>query len=290
MAGIGRPVGRRAVGQGSHSRDDQLARLLSSQYGPRWVLVGDAGHFKDFTPAQGISDALRQAKTLRRIHLYRPGPRRAGCPTAALVAVASTRDAYAMYWLARDMGVPGASTPLITSIMGEIAGSEAATRQLLRVLNPRTAPSEAFTAARVAEGRRPRTLISRANPSHTRRCCQRTQRRRSAAPHPVTVWTPPRDPPCGDSGSVAAAWLWRPRHENLQQPTRAAGAAMKRSSARRFWRIANPAQQVSDSRRPLVGGPGNGRPTHRQAPAGAAGARTARWRLRVVDLGARHGI
>jgi menaquinone-9 beta-reductase len=32
--------------------------------GPGWVLVGDAGHFKDFTPAQGIADALRQATTL----------------------------------------------------------------------------------------------------------------------------------------------------------------------------------------------------------------------------------
>jgi 2-polyprenyl-6-methoxyphenol hydroxylase-like FAD-dependent oxidoreductase len=32
--------------------------------GPGWVLVGDAGHFKDFTPGQGISDALCQAKSL----------------------------------------------------------------------------------------------------------------------------------------------------------------------------------------------------------------------------------
>lgn len=32
--------------------------------GPGWVLVGDAGHFKDFTPGQGISDAVCQAKSL----------------------------------------------------------------------------------------------------------------------------------------------------------------------------------------------------------------------------------
>lgn len=32
--------------------------------GPGWVLIGDAGHFKDFTPAQGIADALRQAERL----------------------------------------------------------------------------------------------------------------------------------------------------------------------------------------------------------------------------------
>jgi flavin-dependent dehydrogenase len=34
--------------------------------GPGWVLVGDAGHFKDPTPGQGISDALRQAVALAR--------------------------------------------------------------------------------------------------------------------------------------------------------------------------------------------------------------------------------
>src|SRR5205823_3710058 len=32
--------------------------------GPGWVLVGDAGHFKDPTPGQGIADALRQVVKL----------------------------------------------------------------------------------------------------------------------------------------------------------------------------------------------------------------------------------
>ncbi|HZE17766.1 MAG TPA: hypothetical protein VE197_19845 [Mycobacterium sp.] len=39
-------------------------RYFRRSAGPGWVLVGDAGHFKDFTPAQGIADALRQATTL----------------------------------------------------------------------------------------------------------------------------------------------------------------------------------------------------------------------------------
>ena len=42
--------------------------------GPGWVLVGDAGHFKDPTPGQGISDALRQAVELAPRD--RAGPRR----------------------------------------------------------------------------------------------------------------------------------------------------------------------------------------------------------------------
>ena len=32
--------------------------------GPGWALVGDAGHFKDPTPGQGIADALRQSEKL----------------------------------------------------------------------------------------------------------------------------------------------------------------------------------------------------------------------------------
>ncbi len=38
--------------------------FLRQAAGPGWVLLGDAGHFKDPTPAQGISDALRQAEHL----------------------------------------------------------------------------------------------------------------------------------------------------------------------------------------------------------------------------------
>ncbi|OBA78290.1 hypothetical protein A9W99_24530 [Mycobacterium sp. 1164966.3] len=117
--------------------------------GPGWVLVGDAGHFKDFTPAQGIADALRQAKTLAEsicngldhgeadAHLRRWWQWR-------------DHDAYAMYWLARDMGVAGPSTPLITAMMRQIAGSEAAAGQLLRVLNHELPPARLFTVARLA--------------------------------------------------------------------------------------------------------------------------------------------
>ncbi len=50
---VGRPRGLRAV--------DTFLREAS---GPGWVLVGDAGHFKDPAPGQGIADALRQAERL----------------------------------------------------------------------------------------------------------------------------------------------------------------------------------------------------------------------------------
>jgi flavin-dependent dehydrogenase len=120
--------------------------------GPGWVLVGDAGQFKDFTPAQGISDALRQAKTL------------AESISAGLDGESDLdaqlqrwwrwrdRDAYDMYWLAKDMGQPGTSTPLITSVMRQVARSEVGPQQLLAVINHELPPSKLFTTARLLRG------------------------------------------------------------------------------------------------------------------------------------------
>ena len=50
---VGRPRGLRSVDT-----------FLRDATGPGWVLLGDAGHFKDPAPGQGIADALRQAERL----------------------------------------------------------------------------------------------------------------------------------------------------------------------------------------------------------------------------------
>jgi menaquinone-9 beta-reductase len=118
--------------------------------GPGWVLVGDAGHFKDFTPAQGIADALRQAQQLAEMIT-------SSLDSSDLDAQLQRwwrwrdQDAYEMYWLARDMGVPGVSSPLITSVLRGIADDETATQQLLRVFNHELPPSKLFTASRMAK-------------------------------------------------------------------------------------------------------------------------------------------
>ena len=50
--------------------------------GPGWVLVGDAGHFKDPSPGQGIQDAFRQVESLEPAILRRPvGPGVGGTPS-----------------------------------------------------------------------------------------------------------------------------------------------------------------------------------------------------------------
>jgi len=128
--------------------------------GPGWALLGDAGHFKDPSPAQGIADALRQAEHLAAAV-------EAGLSGAVRVDDELRRwgrwrdqDAHEMHWFATDMGAAGASPPLATQLIRDIAGDNEATEQLLGVLNHDIRPSQLFTprrlgraAARVARDR-----------------------------------------------------------------------------------------------------------------------------------------
>jgi 2-polyprenyl-6-methoxyphenol hydroxylase-like FAD-dependent oxidoreductase len=57
----GKPRGLRAVDT-----------YLREAAGPGWALIGDAGHFKDPAPGQGIADAMRQAEKLAGTIASRP--------------------------------------------------------------------------------------------------------------------------------------------------------------------------------------------------------------------------
>jgi 2-polyprenyl-6-methoxyphenol hydroxylase-like FAD-dependent oxidoreductase len=130
--------------------------------GPGWVLVGDAGHFKDPTPGQGISDAFRQAERLARAVEDGLGNTR---PDAATQRWWRWRDddAYEMYWYAKDIGAPGVSSPFITHMLRGIAHDPDATQLFMRVINHEVRPSQLFTTSRAvrAAGR-----ALREKPSH----------------------------------------------------------------------------------------------------------------------------
>ena len=117
--------------------------------GPGWALVGDAGHFKDPSPAQGISDALRQAERLAAAV-------EAGFGEDAGLEDELRRwwrwrdqDAYEMHWFATDMGAADAFGPLATQVLRDMSGDDEATKGLLRVLNHDVRPSELFTPRRL---------------------------------------------------------------------------------------------------------------------------------------------
>jgi 2-polyprenyl-6-methoxyphenol hydroxylase-like FAD-dependent oxidoreductase len=117
--------------------------------GPGWVLVGDAGHFKDPTPGQGIGDAFRQAARLAPAIEDGLGNT---SPDAAMQRWWHWRDndAYEMYWFASDMGAPGAASPLITRLMRDLVDDPKATQMFFGVLNHDIRPSQLFTRARTA--------------------------------------------------------------------------------------------------------------------------------------------
>ncbi|MBO0873197.1 MAG: hypothetical protein J2P19_07365, partial [Pseudonocardia sp.] len=173
--------------------------------GPGWVLVGDAGHFKDFTPAQGISDALRQAQRLAAAVA-------AGLDDGANLASELRRwwqwrdhDGYEMYWFATDLGAPGPSTPLITRLLRDIAADPDATQALMRVLNHDIAPSRLFTPRRLitAAGRalrdHPDTLVATTSEiaAAIRDQVRRARLRRGTPP------TEPRMRPAGEPATSA---------------------------------------------------------------------------------------
>lgn len=113
--------------------------------GPGWVLAGDAGHFKDPTPGQGISDALRQAVELARaIELALGG---GADPDAVLGEwwAWRDRDAWEMYWFAHDMGAPGTAGLLELEVMRRIAAEPRLIADLVRVLNHDLPPSGLFS-------------------------------------------------------------------------------------------------------------------------------------------------
>ena len=117
--------------------------------GPGWALVGDAGHFKDPTPGQGISDALRQADRLAPAIVAGLG---GGTPLdQAMAAWWRWRDddAAEMAWFAGDLGKAGPVPPVLVEMLGDVvAKGEAAS--FLDVFNHRTRPSEVLTPTRLA--------------------------------------------------------------------------------------------------------------------------------------------
>lgn len=117
--------------------------------GPGWVLVGDAGHFKDFTPAQGIADALCQAKSLSTAIVATKEPGSARDDAMQRWWRRRDRRSYDMHWLALQMGRPGPSSPLITEILRRVADDPNGARTLLKVLNRDVPSTRLFTTKRL---------------------------------------------------------------------------------------------------------------------------------------------
>ncbi|MDX6649123.1 MAG: hypothetical protein QOJ97_1074 [Solirubrobacteraceae bacterium] len=116
--------------------------------GPGWALVGDAGHFKDPTPGQGIADALRQSEKLAAA-IERALGGGSGTPDRVLHDWWRWRDedGWEMYWFAHDMGAAGPTPPLLRQAQRRIAADPELTAAAVRIFNHDLRPSQVFTSA-----------------------------------------------------------------------------------------------------------------------------------------------
>ena len=117
--------------------------------GPGWVLVGDAGHFKDPSLGQGIQDAFRQVEALAPAIIGVIG----SPPSAldeALAAWARWRDGDAAehYWLAADLGQAGLAPAVLPEIARRLY-ERGQLDQFLDLFNHRSAPSKVLTPPRL---------------------------------------------------------------------------------------------------------------------------------------------
>lgn len=117
--------------------------------GAGWVLVGDAGHFKDPTPGQGISDALRQGETLAATIVQGLGGSRS--LDAALAEWWRWRDddSFEMHWFCSDMGAAGPVPRPFLEMVRDFASRPNGLDPWFEILSHRLEPSEVLTPARL---------------------------------------------------------------------------------------------------------------------------------------------
>jgi 2-polyprenyl-6-methoxyphenol hydroxylase-like FAD-dependent oxidoreductase len=118
--------------------------------GPGWVLVGDAGNFKDPTPGQGIQDAFRQVDALApAIATALDGSEEDIDSEMAAWGRWRDKDAAEHYWLATDMGKAG-STPAVVFEMERRLLEQGKIGTFLDLFySHRSRPSQVFTPPRL---------------------------------------------------------------------------------------------------------------------------------------------
>lgn len=123
--------------------------FLRESVGPGWVLVGDAGHFKDPSPGQGISDALRQSEKLAPVIV--DGLAGRSDLDAGLQEWWAWRDddAFEKHWFASDLGRAGSVLTVEGEIIARLVSTSAGRDLFLNIFNHRTRPSEVLSPARL---------------------------------------------------------------------------------------------------------------------------------------------
>lgn len=118
--------------------------------GPGWVLVGDAGHFKDPSPGQGIQDAFRQADMVapaivRGLHSGSEGELDRELREWGRWR---DKDAAEHYWFATDLGKAGPA-PTVLPVIQRRLQERGKLEPMLDLFNHRSRPSKVITPPRL---------------------------------------------------------------------------------------------------------------------------------------------
>jgi flavin-dependent dehydrogenase len=116
--------------------------------GPGWVLIGDAGHFKDPAGGRGIGDAFMQVDTLAQAIVTGLGGGGTGLD-GALAAWGRWRDREFVehYWMAADIGCAGAlATPVPQMVRRLVASGDEAL--FVDLMSHRSRPSRVLSPGR----------------------------------------------------------------------------------------------------------------------------------------------
>ena len=125
---------------------EEIRGTLSERYffreaaGPGWVLIGDAGHHKDFIIGDGMTEALLQAQSLAAAILD------GGLDGGGLPDWWRRRDveALAMFRFAQDQGMPAPAPSLVKRLYRRLARTAGGGTRLLDILERHVTPYEAI--------------------------------------------------------------------------------------------------------------------------------------------------
>src|SRR5207302_12728 len=130
--------------------------------GPGWALVGDAGHFKDPAPGQGIADAVRQAERLAECVCYGIDTHSLGDQLARWWRWRD-HDAAEWYWWARDFGQAGLQSPVVVEMFRRLAANPRTLRAAHAVAFHEARPFRVFSPV-LASAAAARLLARRGTP------------------------------------------------------------------------------------------------------------------------------
>jgi 2-polyprenyl-6-methoxyphenol hydroxylase-like FAD-dependent oxidoreductase len=128
--------------------------------GPGWVLVGDAGHFKDPTPGRGIADAFRQVDALAPAIAAGLDGSRGGIDQAMSQWGRWRDEEFAShYWYAADLGDSG-EIPVVVPELFRRLHARGKLGKLFDIQNHRIKPDQVLTPPRLL-GATTRLLLRR---------------------------------------------------------------------------------------------------------------------------------